>query len=418
MRCLISCAIILPMSNVVPQTLKGFRDFLPKDALKRQYLVGKIREVFERYGFDPIETPALEYLETFSGSIGEDEKMFFRFEDQGGRQVALRYDQTVPTCRYLAQYRNDLPLPFKRYQIQPVWRAEKPQKGRYREFIQCDADIFGVAGPEADGEVIALTIDLYKSFGFKEFIVKINDRAILKDIPYTALVAIDKLAKIGRVGVLKEIVSKGFAENEAQNFLKTVTKAEPNETIRAIFSYLESLKVPSELYAFEPTIIRSFSYSSGPIWEVVIPSYSAGSVLGGERYDKLVGRFQGEDVPATGFALGFDRTLEAMDQEGLIPVEPTKAVILVSVFSRETFTDSLSLASRLRENGINTDSYTNPSDKLDKQLKYADRKGIPYVAILGPDEIKKKSVMLKNMSTREQKEVTVEELLKFLHLLK
>jgi len=391
--------------KVTPQTLKGFRDFLPRDAIKRQFLIGKIKEVFEKYGFDPIETPALEYLETFSGSIGEDEKMFFKFEDQGGRKVALRYDQTVPTCRYYAQYRNDLPLPFKRYQIQPVWRSEKPQKGRYREFIQCDADIFGVAGPEADAEVIALSIDLYKYFGFKDFCVKINDRAILKDIPYKALASIDKLAKIGKEGVIEEMVKKGISASEAETFLFTVINTKPNETIGAIFSYLKGLGLPEKLYTFDPTIIRSFSYSSGPIWEVVIPSYGSGSVLGGERYDKLVSRFQNQEVPATGFALGFDRTYEAMDAEGLLPNQKTISTVMVSLFSPETQAYALKFASRLRGNGIKTDTYTNPADKLEKQLKYADRKGIPYVIIIGPEEIKKNTVILKNLATREQKEM-------------
>ncbi len=406
------------MTKVTPQTLKGFRDFSIKDTIKRQYVIAKIREVFELYGFDPIETPALEYLDTFTGSIGEDEKMFFKFEDQGGRKVALRYDQTVPTTRYVAQYRNNLPTPFKRYQIQPVWRSEKPQKGRYREFIQCDADIFGIAGPEADAEVIALTIDLYKSLGFQDFIVKINDRAILQDIPYPALVAIDKLAKVGEDGVLKEMLAKGFSKEQADGFLKKIMEAKPNETINTIFSYLKGLGIPEKFYAFEPTIIRSFSYSSGPIWEVIIPSYGAGSVLGGERYDKLVGRFQNEEVPATGFAVGFDRTLEAMDEMGLIPTLPTKAMALVTIFSPEMLQTSLKLGATLRQNKINTDVYTNPSDKLDKQLKYANRKAIPYVVIIGPDEVAKNTVVVKNMLTREQKEMSESELTQFFTSLK
>ena len=175
---------------IEPRILKGFRDFTAEEVIKRNYLKRKIVEVFELYGFEPLETPAIEYLETFTGNIGADENLFFKFEDQGGRSVALRYDQTVPTCRYVAQNINSLQLPYKRYQIQSVWRAEKPQKGRYREFVQCDADIFGVSGWEADAEVIALTLDIYKNLGFENYTVKINDRALFKDIPYAQVLVL------------------------------------------------------------------------------------------------------------------------------------------------------------------------------------------------------------------------------------
>ena len=267
--------------KTIPQTLKGFRDFLPEKAIQRIYLIDKIRSVFERFGFQPIETPALEYLETFTGNIGEDEKLFFKFEDQGGRKVALRYDQTVPTARFIAQYRNNLTLPFKRYQIGSVWRAEKPQKGRFREFLQCDADIFGVSSPQADAEVIALTLALFQTLGFKDYVVKVNDRAIFKDMPYEIIVAVDKLKKIGREGVIEEMVKKGQAPDKAVSLLNAILNASPNETIKSIFSYLEDYGFEKKNFLFDPTIARSFNYSTGPIWEVVIPGYEGGSVLGG-----------------------------------------------------------------------------------------------------------------------------------------
>jgi len=200
--------------KIIPRTLKGFRDFLPSEIFKREFLKKNITEVFELYGFEPIETPALEYLETFAGNIGEEEKLFYNFTDQGGREVALRYDQTVPTCRLVAQHTDKIQLPFKRYQIQTVWRAEKPQKGRYREFLQCDADIFGVAEAEADAEVMALSLNIYQKLGFKEYILKVNDRSLFADIPYKVIVAIDKLAKIGRDGVIEEIIKKGYTRNK------------------------------------------------------------------------------------------------------------------------------------------------------------------------------------------------------------
>ena len=182
------------MTNI-PQLLKGFRDFLPKEAVKRQWLKEKIRATCESWGFEPLETPTLEPLELFEGQVGEDEKLFFKFEDQGGRQVALRYDQTVPTCRVVGQNYQQLTMPFKRYQIQPAFRAEKPQKGRYREFLQCDADIFGDESPFADAEVIALSLDIYRRLGFKQAKVLINNRELVKDIPYPAIAAIDKLKR-------------------------------------------------------------------------------------------------------------------------------------------------------------------------------------------------------------------------------
>ncbi len=403
------------MSSLIkPQTLKGFRDFLPEEALKREYLRNKIKEVFELYGFLPIETPAIEYLETFAGNIGEDEKLFFKFEDLGGRKVALRYDQTVPTARFIAQYKNQLSLPLKRYQIQTVWRAEKPQKGRYREFLQCDADIFGIWGYEADAEMIALSLDIYRKLGFKEYLVKFNDRALLKNIPYPVIVAIDKLSKIGRDGVIREIVKKGYNEVEANKILNNVLNIKPNETVQKIGQFLEKVGFSAKNYQFDPTLARSFNYSTGPIWEVIIPGFAGGSVLGGERFDKLVGRFQSEDVPGTGFGLGFDRTLEAMEQFGLIPQLKTTTKVLVTVFSPELLKNSLKIASILRENNINTDIFLGENAKLDKQLKYADKRGIPYVIIIGPEEAEKDTVKVKNMKSGEQQEINQDDLINYL----
>jgi histidyl-tRNA synthetase len=402
------------MTKIKPQTLKGFRDFLPEDALKRQYLIEKVRQVFELYGYDPIETPALEYLETFAGQIGEEEKLFYKFQDQGDRWVALRYDQTVPTCRLVAQYPGKINLPFKRYQVQLVWRADKPQKGRYREFLHCDADIFGIDSPEADAEVIALSMDIYKYLGFREIKTLINDRALFKGIPYPAIASIDKFKKIGKKGVIDEIVQKGYPVREAENFLKKVTELKPNQTLKVIFSYLKAAGFPDSWYQFKPILARSFSYSTGPIWEVEIPGFEAGSVLGGERFDKLVGSFSPKDVPGTGFALGFDRTLEAMEQFDLIPGKKTVAKVLVTIFSPQYLENSITLASGLRAAQINTDIYPNSKTKLDKQLKHADRKGIPYVVILGPKEIKNNQITLRDMKTGNQQKLSASELINFL----
>lgn len=391
------------------QTLKGFRDFLPAEAKKRQWLITKIRDIFELWGFEPLESPILEYAEIFTGQIGEDEKLFFKFTDQGDREVAMRYDQTVPTARIVAQYRNDIKLPFKRYQIGNVFRAEKPQKGRYREFLQLDADIFGISSPVADAEVIALSIDIYRRLGFKQAKVLINDRALLKDLPYEAIVAIDKLKKIGEDGVIADMTKKGISAVKAKEYLNFVKNVKPNKTIQIILDYLKNMGFDESWYAFEPTIARSFAYSSGPIWEVVIPQYSTGSVLGGERYDNLIKSIGGVDIPATGFAVGFDRTLEAAETVGIIPNLEGGAKVLVTVFDESLLPDSIKIANELREKGISTELYPNV-DKIGKQLKYADNKKIEYVVIIGPDEKTENKVSLKNMKTGEEKNINPREI--------
>ena len=316
--------------------------------------------------------------------------------------MALRYDQTVPTCRVVGQYAQELPLPFKRYQIQPAFRTENPQKGRYREFIQCDADIFGVASPLADAEVIALSLDIYRRLGFKNAVVSINDRSLLANLPYEAIVAIDKLEKIGEDGVIADMVAKGIDEATARKYLDQVRNLTPNETIKIIFDYLDKSGFDSTWYKFEPTLARSFSYSTGPIWEVKIPGLEGGSVLGGERFDKLVERVSGINIPGTGFGLGFDRTLEAAEAAGLVPSFKTGSQLLICTLGNAYLESSLSLAAKLRGSNTNTEIYPDPQAKLDKQLKYANKKGIPFVVILGENEIKTKSVTLKNMTTGEQ----------------
>lgn len=398
------------MTMIKPQTLKGFRDFLPIDAIKRNFLRDKIRMVFERWGYDPLETPTLEYASVFEGLIGDDEKLFFKFKDTGGREVALRYDQTVPASRVVGQYQSEIPMPFKRYQIQPAFRAEKPQKGRYREFLQCDADIWGIPSPTADAEVIALSLAIYKELGFKKAVAKINDRKLLKEYPYSAISAIDKLKKIGRDAVVAEMVSKGISQEKAKQYIDTITTLKPNETIQQIFEILKAFGFEKDWYVFDPTIARSFAYSDGPIWEIEIPEYPVGSVLGGERYDSLTGKISGRDVPGTGFGLGFDRTLEAMETLGLFPTQKTVTKVLVTIFSSELKGKSMEICLQLRSKNINTEVYLDENAKMEKQLKYADQKGIPYAVIIGPEEVEKNMVTLKNLKTREQATIAWEKL--------
>jgi len=242
------------MAKPEVNTPKGFRDFLPSDAAGRAFLLDKIKSVLERYGFEPLETPAIEYAETLKGKYGEEEKLIYEFEDRGGRAVALRYDQTVPLARVVAQY-SDLPKPFKSYQIQPVWRAEKPQKGRYREFLQVDFDSVGTDSLLADAECISAAIDCLKEIGFKNFSVRINDRLVFQDLPPAAISAIDKLKKIGEDGVLVELQNKGFKIGEARKILDQINKNTSTPSIDKLFDYLEQLGVSKELFAFPALLL-------------------------------------------------------------------------------------------------------------------------------------------------------------------
>jgi len=397
------------MSKAI-QSLKGFRDILPADAKKRQWVKDIMVKTSELWGYSPIETPTLEPLALFEGEIGEDEKLFFRFEDQGGRKVALRYDQTVPTCRYVANNLASLTLPFRRYQFQSVFRAEKPQKGRYREFTQFDVDIFGVADATADAEVIALNLDTYLRIGFKKPSVVFNNRDLMKDIPYSAIVAIDKLKKIGPDGVIADMEKKGIPNTTAKGYLDYVRNIKPDDTVKTIISYLEKSGFSRQFYRFEPTLARSFSYSQGPIWEMIIEDYTVGSVGGGERYDGMMKRITGLDIPATGIGYGFDRTVEAADQLGLIP-ETGIANVLITVFSPELQTAAISIAEILRKASVNTELYPDASVRLDKQLKYADKAGIPYVIIQGPEETAKNVANLKNMKKKTQETLTLDQII-------
>lgn len=395
------------------QTLKGFRDFLPEETRKRQWVKNKMIEVAERWGYEPIETPTLESFSLFQGEVGEDEKLFYKFIDNGGREVMLRYDQTVPTCRFVANNLNSLTMPFRRYQCQSVFRAENPQKGRYREPTQFDVDIFGVASSTADAEVMAENLDTYLSLGFKKPVVMLNSRDLMKGIPYEAVVAIDKLKKIGKDGVVQDMINKGIGKVQAEMYFEQVLNIKPDETIKTIISYLEKSGFGKEYYRFEPTLARSFSYSQGPIWEIVIEDYTAGSVGGGERYDGLMERLTGLKIPATGIGMGFDRTVEAADMLGLIPSVKTKTKVLVIPFSPDQKVVAMETAKVFRAEGINTELYPEES-KLDKQLKYANKKEIPYVAIIGADEVQAKKVSVKNMKSGEQQTVFAEDAIKIL----
>lgn len=421
------------MNTITPRTLKGFRDFLPEDMRIRSKVMGIFRKVFEKYGYEPLETPTLEYADVLLGKYGDEaEKLLYHFTDRGGRDVAMKYDLTVPACRVLAQYQNDIPLPFKRYQIQPVWRADNTQKGRFREFYQCDADTFGSPSMLADAEYIQMGIEALQEIGFTNVKARINNRKFIDGLTTFAgadqtqfaiiCTAIDKLDKIGIEGVQAEMKRRAISEesikkiteiisitgsteekiNQLRSTMKGIEQAEVGlNELEELFSYLSAAGVNPELYLFDLTIIRGLSYYTGPVWEFVITDGNVGSVGGGGRYDKLVGLYLGHDVPATGGAFGIERIIEVVKDRGMAASEKN-SLALVTIFEPGLAKNSLILAKKLRSEGKSVILYPDATVKLEKQLKYANKKGIETVYILGPEEVEKKQVKVKNMKTGEQ----------------
>ncbi len=394
------------MSIIKAQTLKGFRDFLPGEANARKFVLDKITETFRSFGFEPLETPALEYAEVLRGKYGEEEKLIYEFKTKGGDEVALRYDQTVPLARVMANY-PDLPKPFKRYQIQPVWRGENPQKGRYREFLQCDADVIGSSSPLCDAEILNLVLAIYQNLEL-DVTIKINDRNNFEGLDNKYVSAIDKLEKIGESEVLAEMIGKGMAENEAKEALQQLQNKPLTENLTQILAFLKQLGVDMNKIKYEPTLARGLDYYTGMIFETVAEG-STGSICSGGRWDKMIGNFSGQNLPAVGFGLGFDRTTEVLQTSGLIPNIISSAKVLITIFSPDLLKESIKIASQLRSANINTELWLDPESKLDKQLKYADQKGIPYIIIIGPDEAEKNLVVLKNLQSKFQETLSLDE---------
>ncbi|NDJ74755.1 MAG: histidine--tRNA ligase, partial [Chloroflexi bacterium] len=426
------------MSQIQTRLPKGMRDFLPADVLKREYVFGIIREVFETFGFEPIDTPVLEMRETLLGKSGEeaDKLIFYAQHPRGKEELALRYDLTVPFSRFVAMHENDLLMPFRRYHIAPVWRADRPQKGRYREFYQCDADIVGIAGMSADAEIVSLVTTALARLGFQDFTVKVNNRKILTGIGIWAGVpddklgdlyrSIDKLDKVGLDGVVKELRESGVAEDAASRMfdllqlrgeedggglaalghlreeLADVEIAQEGITeLEEMADYMGAFGVPESNVDIDFAMVRGLGYYTGPVYETLITQPdNLGSVTGGGRYDNLIGLFRKQSLPNTGTALGIERILDLMDLLDLYPPELTGTVVqvLVTVFGPETERASMALGSELRQAGIPTEVYLQPKKSIGKQVQYADRKGARVVAFLGSDEIAQGVVNLKRLS--------------------
>lgn len=407
-------------------TPKGFRDLLPKQANVRKKVKEILINVFESFGFEPLETPTLEYQRVLLGKYGEEaDKLVYKFEDPGQRKVGLRYDLTVPLARVVAKYKESLTFPFKRYQIQSVFRADKPQKGRYREFTQCDIDTVGSSSPWADAEIIAIIEKSLQKLGFPEFIIRLNSRQVLFSIiekvgisankSLSVIQSIDKLDKKTKEEVEKELSEKGIATNTIKNIFSSLKSVKPDSYLKEVIASLADLKVKQTSWIFDPTLARGLDYYTGPIFETVVSKPKIGSITGGGRYDNLLKLLGGIDLPATGTTIGLDRVVDVILEQNLWPeVSTNTSQVLVSIFNPSLSQYSLNIANNLRNKGIKTEVYLNYKDKLSNQFKFADKKGIQYVVIAGPDEYKNQKITVKDLKTGKQQTLDFKEVISFL----
>ena len=436
---------------------RGMRDFLPDDVRRRDYVIGVVTDVYRRYGYAPLETPALENIDTLTGKYGDEgAKLIFKVlrrgehESSGETDLALRYDLTVPLARVVAEHRGKLPRFFKRYQIQPVWRADRPARGRFREFYQCDVDVIGSRSLMVEAELCAAASDVLRALGFKDFVIRLNHRGLLRgllegfgvpeNLHDQALVAVDKLDKIGREGVAGELANRAVPADAAARLLAAFDRPERNDSgadlpsanartlewargevggnaggEAGLADLAEIVRLCASTSAREhvlvsPSLARGLSYYTGAIMEINVPDL-AGSLGGGGRYDGLIGMFLGEDIAACGFSLGLERILVVMGERNMFPaaVQSAAADVMVTLFDRESAGESLALAADLRAAGLRVDVYPEP-DKLGKQFKHAASGNVRFVTIEGSDERANGQVTVKNLVTGEQTAVARSEI--------
>jgi histidyl-tRNA synthetase len=475
------------MARIVPVNAKGTRDFLPRDLVRRNRVFGLLRDTFERYGYEPLETPAVENTQVLEGKYGEEgDRLLFRILKRGAsleaalRELletpkltagdlaaasfevvdspseaapdayetprwtaaqaarllsdeALRYDLTVPFARVIAAHQNEIVFPFRRYQMQPVWRADRPQRGRYREFYQCDVDCVGSRSMTVDAEMAAIHHEVFTRLGFTTFVTRINHRGLLDALMEScgvaperrvaALTAIDKLDKIGIAGVREELAKAGIAEDAIARLAEAIGVAgEPRAVLAQlrpvlggteqgavglreldeVFAALADMGVPPERYTFDVSLVRALSYYTGTIYETVLTDSRLGSLGGGGRYDQLIGQFLGRELPCVGISFGIERIFDALVEKHLLTDEAvTTTQALVTLFAPETVAASLALAGSLRAAGIRTEVYTEPRD-LKPQLSFANKKGIPLAVIIGPDEAARDAAVLRDLRSGAQ----------------
>jgi len=449
------------------QPARGTRDFLPDDVRRREHVVRIVRDVYERYGFEPLETPAFENIEMLLGKYGDEgNKLIFKILRRGEHEVtgeadlALRYDLTVPLARVVAQYQNALPKFFKRYQIQPVWRADRPARGRFREFYQCDIDAVGSTSLVVEAELLGAVSEVLARLGFDDFRVRLNHRQLLtalleragvgEKMHGDALVALDKLDRIGQDGVEEEFTRRGISSEAAMTLVDVLrrtaagSEADPGATERG---GEHNKRVAGELEGFvgaqqagvdavlalttivnltegtpaagririDPSLARGLSYYTGAIMEIAVPDL-AGSLGGGGRYDNLVGMFLGREVPACGFSLGLERIIVVMTERAMFPetIAGGGVDVMVTLWNEGSRGEAIALAGELRRGGLRVDVYPEP-DRLGRQFKYASSRNVPFVTILGDDERAQGNVSIKDLQSGDQASVPRGEAVTYLH---
>lgn len=451
------------MSSSKPSIPKGTRDFGPEEAAKRAYIIDVIRKNFIKYGFSPLETPAMEQLAVLTGKYGDEgDQLLFKILNSGDylkktnpsdyesgsshllpliSEKGLRYDLTVPFARFVVQNQHTVTFPFKRFQIQPVWRADRPQRGRYREFLQCDADIVGSDSLWNEAELTLLIHDVFKELRYDGFILKINHRQLLngmaeyvglkgKEMPFCII--IDKLDKIGNEQVLSELQAIGADPDKLSTIFKLFGKApgtsrsnsEKLDQIRQLlgentateeldryFNYLQAAAGKGLRVEMDFSLARGLTYYTGMIFEVKATDVAIGSITGGGRYDNLTGVFGLDGISGVGISFGLDRIYDVLEEKNLFPGQLTSSVdVLITHFDEAAFLHGLTLLSELRNAGICAEIYPDQV-KIKKQFAYADKKMIPFVVVIGTEEIRTKAYALKNMKSGEQRALSPEQLI-------
>jgi histidyl-tRNA synthetase len=446
-----------------PSIPKGVRDFGPDKMVKRNYIFQTIKTVFQKFGFLPIETPTMENLSVLTGKYGDEgDQLLFKILNSGDfladvknddldlgykkvtnkiAEKGLRYDLTVPFARYVVMNRNEITFPFKRYQIQPVWRADRPQKGRYREFYQCDADVVGTNSLLCEAEIVLMIDEVLTNLKISDFTIKINNRKVLTGIAEAIgehgkeaiiCVAIDKLDKIGEDGVVKELKERGIADSAIAQLMPIIALEGDNLTkitrlreilsstpvglagldeLSKVFDYLTSFTIQNATLEFDIALARGLSYYTGCIFEVKANGVQMGSISGGGRYDNLTGMFGLPDVSGVGFSFGVDRIYDVLEELQLFPADQqTTTKVLIAAFDEEAEKYSLKLLQQLRSQGINAELYPEQA-KIKKQMSYADGKNIPYVILVGSDEVSSGLLTFKDMITGEQQKVLIDQII-------
>ena len=448
-----------------PSLPKGTRDFGPQQMLRRNYILDKIKVVFQKYGFMPLQTPAMENLTTLTGKYGDEgDQLLFRIlnsgdflskksiEDvKGGSKVlskkisekGLKYDLTIPFARYVVSNQNDIAFPFKRYQIQPVWRADRPQKGRYREFYQCDVDVIGTDSLICEAELMCIVHEVFDALNFNDYKVAISSRKVLEGIAEIIgvtnqfsqfVVILDKLDKIGEVKVIEELTSLGVESSGVETLKKLLQVAGSNDRklkelkshlktseiglngikdLVEVFQHCDDLGICNNNLEFDISLARGLSYYTGVIYEVKPTTISMGSITAGGRYDNLTGNFGLSGVSGVGISFGVDRIYDTLEELDLFPtknLETTK--VLITNFDANAQKHGLKLLSQLRANGIKSEIYPSQA-KLKKQMNYADKKAIPFVVLLGSQEIESGKYTVKNMKDGLQQQLALNDLINF-----